>query len=160
MFARPFIDSVIFARNGEELCGEIQLAALPRLGDLLMDDANPLTYRLYGLKEGDRLVLSVALKGVCHLRCQRCLGELLYPLDTNSRLMLVASDKLAELDADDDMDGIEATSQLDVLALIEDEVLLSLPFAPKHPEGTCRAAIADSRQSVNPFSVLAELKNK
>jgi len=35
MFARPFIDSVDFARNGKEIRGEIAVSALSRLADKL-----------------------------------------------------------------------------------------------------------------------------
>jgi uncharacterized protein len=119
-----------------------------------------LTYVVRGLREGDRYMLEVALSGVCHLRCQRCLGELVYPLDMTSRLQLVSADRLDEIGADDDVDCIEASSQMDVLALIEDELLLGLPFAPKHPDGACSQSPEGLEQSANPFSVLAGLKKK
>lgn len=160
MFAQPFIDSIVFTRNGEELHGEIPMAVLPRLSDMLANSEGALTYIVRGSKEGDRHFLEVILKGVCYLRCQRCLGELAYPLETTSHLQLLPADKLDEVEADDAVDGIEASSHLDVLALIEDEVLLALPFAPKHPEGACRSAIEGLQQSVNPFAVLAGLKKK
>ena len=160
MFARPFIDSIVFTRNGEELHGEIPIAVLPRLSDMLANSEGMLTYTVRGYKEDDRHLLQVMLKGVCHLRCQRCLGELIYPLETTSHLQLLSADKLDEVEADDAVDGIEASSHLDVLTLIEDEVLLELPFAPRHPEGACKSAIEGLQQSASPFAVLAGLKKK
>ncbi len=161
MFARPLIDSVDFASNGRELRGEIPVEALSRLSDILVASRGTLTYAVRGLREGDRYMLEIALSGVFHLRCQRCLGELEYPLDMVSRLRLVSADQLDEIEAnDDDVDCIEASSQMDVLELIEDELLLGLPFAPKHPEGACSQSPEGSERSANPFSVLVGLKKK
>jgi uncharacterized protein len=157
MFARPFIDSIDFARNGRELHGEIPIVDLPRLSDMLANSAGTLSYRVRGSQRDDRHSLEIVLQGTCNLRCQRCLGEFSYPLELTAHLRLLPADKLEQMDADDE-DAIEATSQLDVLALIEDEVLLALPFAPKHPQEACSAPLKDLQQSANPFSVLAVLK--
>jgi uncharacterized protein len=160
MFARPFIDSVDFAKNGREICGEIPVSTLPRLSDVLASSAGALVYKVQGSKEGERFMLEILLQGECQLRCQRCLGELSYSVDVRSRLLLLPADRLAEVDEVDDVDGIEASQRLDVLALIEDEVLLALPFAPRHEEGVCSPAINGLQQSTNPFAVLAGLKKK
>lgn len=159
MFARPFIDSVDFARNGKEIRGEIAVSALSRLADKLAKSFGSLTYIISGYREDDRDMLQVSVQGVCTLRCQRCLGELEYPVNLVSQLWLLPADKLDEAEEDDDeMDAIEAEPRLDVLALIEEELLLNLPFAPRHPEGECEPATLDLQQKVNPFAVLAGLK--
>jgi uncharacterized protein len=158
MFARPFIDSVDFARNGKELRGETGLAELSRLVDMLARTDGSLTYIVRGYRQGDSDMLEVTLRGACILRCQRCLGELVYPVDMVSRLLLLPADRLDEVEDDDEVDAIEATSQLDVLALIEEELLLGLPFAPKHPDGECAPTMNGLQQKVSPFSALAGLK--
>ncbi len=156
MFARPFIDSIDFARNGRELCGEIPLVALSRLSDMLANSDGTLIYRVTGSRESDVHKLEIVLEGMCHLRCQRCLDVFDYPIEVISHLLVLPVDKLDEID--DDLDAIEASSQLDVMALIEDELLLGLPFAPKHPEESCIASLKDLQHSANPFAVLAALK--
>jgi len=158
MFARPFIDSVDFARNGKEIRGEIALSELSRLCDVLAKSDGSLAYIVRGYREGDSDMLGVSLQGTCTLRCQRCLGELEYPVDLDSKLHLLPADKLDEADEDDDMDAIEANPRLDVLALIEEELLLDLPFAPRHADGKCAPATNDLQQKVSPFAVLAGLK--
>lgn len=159
MFARPLIDSVDFARNGKEIRGDIAVSALSRLADKLAKSDGSLTYIVRGLHEEGRDILEVSLQGDCILRCQRCLGELDYPVDVVSRLWLLPADKLDEAEKDDDeMDAIEAEPRLDVLALIEEELLLGLPFAPRHTEGECAPAAKGLQQKANPFSVLAGLK--
>ncbi len=159
MFARPFIDSVDFARNGKEMRGEIAVAALPRLADMLAKADGSLTYIVRGYRKEDRDMLELSLQGECTLRCQRCLGNLSFPVNVASRLWLLPADRLDEAEEDDDeMDAIEAVSSLDVLALIEEELLLSLPFAPRHPEGECTPATNGMQQKDSPFAVLAGLK--
>jgi uncharacterized protein len=158
MFARPFIDSVDFARNGKEIRGEMAVSALSRLSDMLADSDGSLTYIVRGSHEEGRDILEVSLQGVCTLRCQRCLSELKYPVNLVSRLWLLPADKLDEADEEDEMDAIEAESRLDVVALIEEELLLALPFAPMHPEGKCAPATNDLQQKASPFAVLAGLK--
>lgn len=158
MFARPLIDSVDFARNGKEIRGEVGIGYLPRLSDMLTKSDGSLTYKVRGYHVDDRDMLEVSLQGACSLRCQRCLGELLYPVAMSSRLQLLPVDRLGETDENDDVDSIEASSQLDVLALIEEELLLGLPFATKHPEGECAPAADDLQQKASPFAVLAGLK--
>ena len=159
MFARPFIDSVDFARNGKEIRGEIAVSELSRLGDMLTKSDGSLTYIVRGYREADRDMLEVSLQGACALRCQRCLGELEYPVNMVSRLQLLPADKLDATEEDDDVDAIEAEPRLDVLALIEEELLLGLPFAPRHAEGECAPATNDLQQKANPFAVLAGLKH-
>jgi uncharacterized protein len=158
MFARPFIDSVDFARNGKEIRGEIAVSELSRLGDLLAKSEGSLTYIVSGFREGDSDMLGISLQGSCTLRCQRCLGELEYPVDMTSRLLLLPADRLDEVEDDDEVEAIEADPKLDVLALIEEELLLGLPFAPRHPEGKCAPATNGLQQKASPFAVLAGLK--
>lgn len=159
MFARPLINSVDFARNGNEIRGEIGWAELPRLVDLLASTAGELVYGLRGFREGDRDMLELTLSGRCLLRCQRCLNELEYPVDLVSRFWLLPEDRMDEAEECDDLDAIEADSKLDVIALIEDELLLGLPFAPKHVDGECISAVnAEALGRPNPFAVLGKLK--
>jgi len=158
MFARPFIDSVDFARKGEEIHGEIAVSELPRLVDMLAKSDGRLTYIISGHQEADRDILEVSLQGACTLRCQRCLGELEYPVNLVSRLWLLPADRLDEAEDDDEMDAIEAEQRLDVLALIEEELLLALPIAPRHPDGDCAPASNGLKQMDSPFAVLAGLK--
>jgi uncharacterized protein len=158
MFARPFIDSVDFARNGKEIRGEIAVSELSRLGDLLAKPGGLLTYIVSGFREGDSDMLGISLQGSCTLRCQRCLGELVYPVNMASRLLLLPADKLDEVEDDDDVDAIEAEPRLDVLALIEEELLLGLPFAPRHHDGECAPATNGLQQKASPFAVLAGFK--
>jgi uncharacterized protein len=164
MFARHFVDSLDFARHGRELCGVAPLAQMSRLQDLLADPKGEISYVVRGLPdENGKPMLEIAVEGACQLRCQRCLEGFAYPIKLMSRLVLVPAGELDEFSEgeSDGPDSIVADPHLDVLNVIEDEILLGLPFAPKHPVGDCQPAEKGlSRSGANPFAVLAGLKNK
>lgn len=164
MYARPFIDSLDFAGNGRQITGEAPLAELPRLRDELENPQGVLSYTVQGGvdKLGNHF-LDVSVVGRCRLRCQRCLNGLDYPLQIDTRLLLRDQANLDALGDDDDeeeSDSILAEAQLDVLNLLEEEILLSLPIAPKHELGACQAADGDKthQEERHPFAVLAKLK--
>ena len=116
-----------------------------------------------------RQILNLVLKGRLHLVCQRCLQDCAVDLDEKRRFVLVASE--AEADAypleDEEQEPLVASQHFNLLETIEDEVLLSLPLIPKHPEGFCEPhatvfglededAVLDERE--NPFNILKNMK--
>ena len=167
MYARPFIDSLDFAGNSRQISGELPAAELPRLLDALEDPRGILGYTVRGGidKQGNPL-LDVNITGSCRLRCQRCLGAMDHAVRIGTRLMLRDQASLDALDSDvaggedEEFDSILADTHLDVLDLLEEEVLLSLPIAPRHELGTCRATDGENKhkEEENPFAVLVNLK--
>jgi len=167
MYARPFIDSLDFARNGQQTSGEMPLAELPRLLDILDDTQGILRYSVQGgVDKLGHHFLDVSVSGPCQLRCQRCLGGMDYPVRLDVRLLLRDQASLDALDdgvaggEEEEFDSILADTHLDVLGLLEEEILLSLPIAPKHESGGCQAADGENMQQdePHPFAVLANLK--
>ena len=167
MFARPFIDSLDFAGNGRQISGEVAVAEMPRLLDALEDTQGTLEYSVRGGadKQGTPL-LEVSITGNCRLRCQRCLGAVEHVIRIDTRLLLRDQAGLDALDdglagdEEEEFDSILADAHLDVLNLLEEEVLLSLPIAPRHELGVCQAADGGNQheEEKNPFAVLAKLK--
>jgi len=163
MFARHFIDSLDFARQGRELRGEIAVAEMPRLREFLINPQGVVKYSVRGKVGRDgNPVLELELDGSCQLRCQRCLAEMTYPVKLATRLQLVPEDEFDEFSDDEgEMDSIAADTNLDVQGMIEEEILLSLPFAPRHPEGVCQHVAEKLNSSgKNPFLALSGLKIK
>lgn len=163
MSAAAVIDSLEFARGEHELRGSLSVATLKRLEDVLFDSQGSLDYELRGARDDrKRPLLVLDVKGLLHLQCQRCLGRLDYDVGIGSTLLIVP--RGAPQDAEDDPEGpdlIEASEALEVDALVEDEVLLSLPLAPRHPEGTCESRLPKERAAGEPrgaFAGLAALK--
>ena len=117
-----------------------------------------------------RQIMNLELQGQIHLVCQRCLKDCSVGLMEKRRFTLVASED--EADAfpmeDDRQEPLVATQQFDVLETMEDEILLSLPLIPKHPEGTCQSHSSSfgsegdetqvSEKPENPFNILKNMK--
>jgi uncharacterized protein len=162
MSKRIVINSLSFARDANSLQGELPIADLTRLLDKLVDSAGSLSYRLVGrLGPRNRPQLLLQLDGVLSVCCQRCLEGIGYPVEVRSVLEFVADeDDLTQEEIEDDSkDFLPAQSELDVVALIEDEIILDLPSAPRHES----CALPDTGQGTgktSPFSVLNSLKGK
>ncbi len=166
MSEQAVIDNLDFARNGRVMRGEAQLAGFARLQDLLISDRGVVNYTLSGDigAKGEPLLICV-VEGELLLQCQRCLEAMVFPLHIESRLRLVqGATQFDDLDhGDEEEDSIPVSAEMDVLELVEDEILLSLPISPLHPPELCsgkRAQGAADEKRNNPFGALAALKVK
>jgi len=64
-----------------------------------------------------------------------------------------------EEDDVEDHDYLIAEAEMDVLQLVEDEILLALPYAPKHEINDCAVkAEVNGLKAPNPFAVLRDFK--
>jgi uncharacterized protein len=162
MSARALIDSVEFARAGEELSGSVPVEELSRLADSLYDTDGALQFDLKGGRDvRQRFRLRLAVNGNIDLQCQRCLGKLVFPVSTQTDLLVLTDDAVGATGEIEDLDGVPAAKNTDVWALVEDEVLLALPLAPRHAEGECSPAVKDAGGAVvSPFAALAKLKQE
>jgi uncharacterized protein len=121
-----------------------------------------------------RLKMNLTLKGQMHLICQRCMQPCLVETEESRQFVFLANEALADAFPmeDDALEPLVASSQFDLLGTIEDEILLSLPLIPKHPEGVCEAASVGSgvddsmnqgeaeKKPDNPFNILKNMKKK
>jgi uncharacterized protein len=160
--APPIVDPARFAREESHLTGTLTLAQLPRLADVLFDPAGSVSYEVEGYTTGNgEPALHIALVADLALRCQRCLERLPLHLDVGRDLVLVANASAVDSgdDEDDDIDTIPRVAALDLLELIEEEMVLSLPMAPRHPDDGCTAQpmVSEVGKSASPFSALAGL---
>ncbi|MDR2689333.1 MAG: YceD family protein [Azoarcus sp.] len=158
MSKQSIADVFRFAREARQLAGELPLAALGRLADQLARDDGALSWSLAGsLDVDDQVRLRLKIDGRMILRCLRCLGELEWPLAIDVVLSPVKVGEPPLLDDDDEVDEIEVGDggELDVLALVEDEIILTLPFAPRHEEDCISLRPADGVEKESPFAALA-----
>lgn len=156
------IDSLEFARTGQSLRGSLSLPGLTRLQGSLADALGTVEFELNGGHDArGRPNLRVVVRGTLHLQCQRCLGALDHPLQVlNTLLLATAGEAKAGGPDEEDAEWVEASGNFDVAALVEDEILLSLPYAPKHEEGSCRhvgSAVADGA-AASAFGKLVALR--
>jgi uncharacterized protein len=161
MPAPAVIDSLEFARAEQSMGGIVPVTRFSRLADLLFGSDGEVEYAVRGgHDEQNRPQLELRIAGDLHLQCQRCLGPLDYPVDVSNTLLLVPPGARSDVDLEDPdaPDAIEASTELDVVGLIEDEVLLSLPLAPRHADGACASrAGTEVNDEVTTHSAFAEL---
>lgn len=154
-------DSLAFARDAGEISGVLAVKDLPRVSGFAAADGGALTCRLRGGRGGDgKLCLWLSVSGELRLSCQRCLQPLLLPLQFESRLLLVpagASWPDEEL-VDDSADAIEAQAEQSLASLVEEEVLLALPLAPRHESCALPAGSGADARPASPFAALVRIK--
>jgi uncharacterized protein len=161
MSGQAVIDSLEFARTGQTLRGSLPVVVLARLQDSLFDSQGTVHYLLRGGRDArQRLALEIEVNGTLRLKCQRCLDLLDYPLRIANSLVLASADDPAAGELEDEAgDWIEPDSALDVATLVEDEIILALPYSPRHAESRCSARAADGSTRGSPFAGLAGLKH-
>ena len=129
---------------------------------------------------GDQVWLHLQADTLLPLTCQRCMAAVDQPLQVDQWFRFVDSEDIAMAEDDaSDEDLLVMTPQFDLLALLEDELLMAIPLVPMHDE--CPVALTMSVGQLtpsgepgelqtglgtaagsgkpNPFAVLAQLKN-
>lgn len=156
-------DPFAFARAAGLHSGQVALAAMPRLQDRLVGDAGAVAYVVRGkVDQRQRPLLELEITGNPSVRCGRCLGPLDFALQLQSSVLLMQPGAVMQEDDDPESpEWIEAGPELDVLELVEDEILLSLPLAVRHEQGKCSedGAMGRNNERDNPFARLATLLN-
>mgnify|MGYP001764822542 CR=1 FL=1 len=171
-FSPRRLDLKALARAKGKLSGESPLADFERLkGEAQGLSENPVTWAASGEMRpseigGDQVWLHLTARTTLSLVCQRCMR----PVDT-----LIAADRwfrfapdeatAAALDDESDEDVLVLDGAFDLLSLVEDELLMSLPLVPRHEQCPVdiKLAVADpdfvaDAAKPNPFARLASLR--
>jgi uncharacterized protein len=182
------LDIYDFAESGRQAAGALRVSQLPRMLAEVPADApdrdTVFTWQAEGSTqpelqddgtEAPQPYLRLAVHGSVWLTCQRCLSPYSQHLDVDATYRIVATEEEADeypLD-EDELEVIVGSRQFDLVELIEEELLLSLPLVPKH--GVCpevhesllsggaedEAEEGDASEEAakpNPFAVLEKLK--
>jgi|APIni6443716594_1056825.scaffolds.fasta_scaffold306706_2 uncharacterized protein len=169
-------DAFDLIARGAHLEGEVDPWTLPRVAEQLemwseappetAEDGSRIRWRIDGTADASgHPALQLALDGELPLTCQRCLDAFMHPVAQRTRLLVARTEaQLAALDDAGEDEVVLGASPLDALELVEDELLLSLPYAPRHAEGQCPAAeqagpAAGESAPASPFATLADLKS-
>jgi len=163
--APGWFDALELARTSGIISGEVDPGKLSRIADRLAPSAGSLPVRITWRIDGGhdamrRPALTVSVEGEVRLICQRCLRPVAVSISQRTMLLLAPSElDLAVLD-EAEPEVVLANAPVDPLGLVEDELLLSLPFSPRHDENECAAAVAtqSGRAVQSPFAGLAQLK--
>jgi len=173
------IDNLAFAARGERLEVSLPLTDFPRLSELIesqfaeagaikkhADFASDnkegyVSFTLTGEKNVlGQCYLHLALNASLITSCQRCLSPMPLSLALNFHYLVsdVEASPLDDVEASigDDFDLQEASQEMDVKLLVEDEVILALPIAPVH-DNDCAPVTMQSGEKPNPFAALKGL---
>jgi uncharacterized protein len=149
------------------LSESVPVGVFPRLAETLLDKAEKVQVDIRVSRSSSGIPLVEGrLDGRFHRQCQRCLEPVDIEIEAELRLAVTDQDSGHLLPA-----GFEPwqSDETDVVLkdLVEDELLLALPMAARHPdESQCRGlarrpgheAPEEAPRRHNPFAVLKDLK--
>ncbi|HEX4782262.1 MAG TPA: YceD family protein [Usitatibacter sp.] len=144
--------------------GDVDLEDFPRLAEEIAEPAPELHYRVTArLDPQRRKVVSCIIEGFVFLTCQTTLEAFRHAISIDERIVLVENESMLppieeESDAED---YLVADGPVDVLDVVEDALLLSLPMVPRKPgleEGAGKPHEEGARES--PFAALASLRKR
>ncbi len=184
-----YIDVEKWAMQSKEWQGVFDICQFDRLAEFLVpveeqqdkphsEDVQPLCFSV--TRVGGVYWLKFSVQARLSVQCQRCLQPMALSLAKESKLALLENKEQASLLSEDDdwlllEDAAEAVGKeirLPICRLIEDELLLEIPLAPKHKLNDEHCVAVDvlsddepdidetSTQEGNPFAVLATLKTQ
>jgi len=165
------LDTLAFTEHGQKLSSQCSATLFERATEGLpeQDETQMIDWQLWGETDaaGHRL-LHVRLDGVVRLECQRCLEDFAFPVQSENTFLLVEHESELAIGEDDPeaLERILIARQFDGFELLEDELILSLPYVPVHDEcpNLPSEFFADGEDTTehterkNPFKVLKQLK--
>jgi uncharacterized protein len=153
------INNLEFAKNKESFTKIFKMSEFTRASDMLDQLEGELQVNVTGNFD-DKPILIISIYGKMYTSCQSCLNRIEITIDNKSMVSIFNNE--SELDQalfDENSathDGVIADSQFNMFDFIEDEIIMLLPFAPKHEQCTSKVSISDSN---HPFSQLKDLIN-
>lgn len=164
--------------QGVILTGKIDRNLCVRLADAVIEISEPIMADLnFDVADQGRKVVHVSATTTVLIACQRCLEPIALPLAIDTMLGIVWSEDQAKSLPKELEPWVVEEEAGDIAALVEDELLLALPFVTFHPEDQCSVAShsADgfstdesldgegledksNAPAKNPFSILEQLK--
>lgn len=181
------IDLWDLVRNQRTLRGAFPLVALSRLveglpqqvvvrdlASLPEDEQGVVWYEVTGeSRVGGRSSMEISAQAMVCVTCQRCLEPMVQTLLENVQFDVVTQARFDALESEDidpdESDVVVGSRQFDLLELLEDQLILAIPYVPKHAQCQPKVPLrdvgvdddgVDLEQKPNPFDVLARLKGK
>ncbi len=160
------------AARGTEIVGDIPLLKVPRFCSMLVGDSGVVTIELkIGLGESRRPIMTGQIRTSVQVECQRCLQPMSLELKADVKLVFVWSETEFQTIAEDRDPLVLGDERLELYELVEEELLLALPFSNCHDQKDCSienyaAGSADEvleqeqESRISPFDVLKQLKRE
>jgi uncharacterized protein len=168
-----------FAQEGVALAETTPLQNMERLAEEAQGLRADSTVQWQALGElrpragaDDEVWLHLQAQATVPLTCQRCMSVVETPVEVDQWYRFVASEDIAMAEDDQsEEDLLVMEPQFNLLAVLEDELLMALPLVPMHEECPVTPKLqagdigeegvaAEPGKKPNPFAVLAQLKTK
>ncbi len=169
MSAKRIVNARKLAASRSELQGTVQIQSLTGAHDRLADTGGELEYTLafqYSGSDQDSLPqVNVELQAEVNLLCQRQLQPFTQQVSAESQVVLVADEAQAEQVVEHYEPFACSDIELDIEALLAEELLLALPLVAIDPAAERLQTTVDEQtgageQDDHPFAGLAALKQK
>lgn len=152
----------VLADEGRQVGLAVPVARLGRLAGMLASDDGTMTGSVALSRQDGRIIAQVSFQATVTLQCQRCLGPMTQGFEGSSQVALVATEDEAAAVPEDFETMLAPLGRLRLAELLEEELLLALPAAPRHAAGQCPAARPGMREGAapdvqRPFANLGEL---
>jgi len=149
--------------------GSIEVSKLERLQDFLQDESGQTQVEIqFGRDEQGTALLRGQCQAQVRMTCQRCMNPVDVELSTDFELGIAFSDEQAKHLPKQYEPIIAERDDLELLPVIEDELILSLPMYAYHAQCDENELVAkaevvkpvpvETEAPNNPFSVLEQLK--
>ncbi|OYU45135.1 MAG: hypothetical protein CFE44_09120 [Burkholderiales bacterium PBB4] len=168
------LNVLAFAKAGDSLHADERVLRFERLLEETqgLGAEAPVRYSVQGLLRSDAAGLdepwiSLQAEVVLPLTCQRCLGPVDVQVLFDRDFRFVATEEMAAVeDEESEEDVLVLSRNFNLAELVEDELLMALPVAPKHAEcpEPVKLQVADvdfvdtTEEKPNPFAILGQLK--
>lgn len=158
------IDPFQLADKGTILKGDLSLKEMVRLHDFICEKDGIAQISLEFGRDAQRFAFMKGnIKTEFEVVCQRCSNPMSMSFDIPVNNRLIRDDKEA-LRLPEGYEPLVVTSDtMSLVALIEEEILLSIPLVPKHSVKECLVKASDlteweeKKDDTNPFSNLKKL---
>jgi len=163
------VDPLKSVEQEAEFSGSMAVSKLERLQNFLQDDSGESQVEIqFGHDEQGLSLLRGQCQAQVRMTCQRCMNPVDVDLSTNFELGIVFSDEQAKHLPKKYEPVLAEGDSLELLPVIEDELILSLPMYAYHTQCDDNELVAKAEEVKpvpveteapnNPFSVLEQLK--
>lgn len=160
-------DPTVAAREAFAWSGDVPVSDFTRLVDLLVSQTGQIRVSLQAAFTADqRPSMTIGLAAQLEQSCQRCLQPVSVVIHHEHTVAWVTDEAVLErldvLEENSDANAIEYllmpdSLHVNTLALVEDELMLSLPIVPMHVDCALPVPVTDSIED-HPFAALSQLK--
>lgn len=166
------VDYRKLSKDSATISGTVSVESLQRVKEYLAEPAGEISVTLTFDRDREyRPTISGKISAELPMLCQRCLDSTIVAVEGDVELAIVLNDEQAKQLPNNYSPFMVDNDLIELLPLVEDELILSLPMFANHDDGECQLETSEaneavaaeieqqaSEEKVNPFSVLAGLK--